>query len=172
MALELEVSRSFLRNVTLAISTIGLTVLGYFSSPRSEDHKPMLLTPSLAHIVRYQHAAQRWILRIEEVNAELAAIQEQPSTDLFSQDRQIGRVYGWLVTLHEEIDSTDAPPTLENLHAILMAVVTQYLEATSYTAKWTSEPTEENLTNAIESWHIASQQLEKILENPWLQVGP
>lgn len=172
MGLELEVSRSFLRNVFLSISIISLTVIGYFSSPQSEDHNPILLTPSLARIIRYQHSAQNWILQIEEVNAELAAIQEQGSTDLFSQDRQISRVYGWLVTLHEEMDSTDAPPTLENLHAILMEIVAKYLDATSRTAKWTSEPTDENFTKAIESWYTASQQLQQIIENPWLQVGP
>lgn len=172
MSLELEVSRSFLRNVFLSISVFGLTILGYFSSPQSEDHRPMLLTPSLARVVQYQHSAQKWILQIEEVNAELAAIQEQNSADLFSQDRQISRVSGWLVTLREEMDGTDAPPTLENLHAILTDVVAKYLDATAWTAKWASEPTEENHSKAIESWYAASQQLQQILENPWLQVGP
>jgi hypothetical protein len=172
MGLEIEVSRSFLRNTILSISVVGFTILGYFSSPQTEEHRPMLLTPSLARVVQYQRSAQRWILKIEEVNAELAAIQEQPTMDLFSQDRQISRVYGWLVALREEMDGTDAPPTLENLHAILIDIVTGYLDATSWTAKWASEPTEENLTHAIESWYGASQQLQQVLENPWLQVGP
>jgi hypothetical protein len=172
MSLELEVSRSFLRNVFLSISIVALTTLGYFSSPQSEDHKPMLLTPSLARVVRYQHLAQKWIFQIEEINAELAAIQEQPTMDLFSQDRQINNAYGRLVTLREEMDRTAAPPTLENLHSILIDVVEKYLEATSLTAKWASEPTEENLTKAINSWFEASKQLQKILVNPWLQVGP
>ncbi len=172
MSLELEVSRSFLRNVFLGISTIALTVLGYFSSPQSEDYKPMLLTPSLARVVRYQHSAQKWILQIEDINAELAAIQEQPTMDLFSQDRQISNVYGRLVTLREEMDGTEAPPTLENLHSILIDVVAKYLDATSWTAKWASEPTEVNFTKAIDSWYAASQQLQQILVNPWLQVGP
>ena len=172
MSLELEVSRSFLRNVVLCISTVAFTTIGYFSSPRSVDHKPMLLTPSLARVVRYQHSAQKWIYQIEEINAELAAIQEQPTMDLFSQDRQISRVYGWLVALRDEMDGTDAPPTLENLHAILIDVVEKYLVATSWTAKWSSEPTEENFTAASETWYAASQQLETILQNPWLQVGP
>ena len=172
MSLELEVSRGFLRNVFLAISTIALTTLGYFSSPQFEDHKPMLLTPSLARVVRYQHLAQKWIFQIEEINAELAAIQEQPTMDLFSQDRQISHVYGRLVTLREEMDGTEAPPTLENLHAIIIEVVAKYLDATLWTAKWSSEPKEENFTKAIDSWRAASQQLQQILANPWLQVGP
>jgi len=172
VSLELEVSRGFLRNVFLAISTIALTTLGYFSSPQFEDHKPMLLTPSLARVVRYQHLAQKWIFQIEEINAELAAIQEQPTMDLFSQDRQISHVYGRLVTLREEMDGTEAPPTLENLHAIIIEVVAKYLDATLWTAKWSSEPKEENFTKAIDSWRAASQQLQQILANPWLQVGP
>jgi hypothetical protein len=81
-------------------------------------------------------------------------------------------VYGWLVSLYEEMDGTDAPPTLENLHVLLMEIVAGYLDATAWTAKWVSETTEENLNHAIEAWYGASQQLEKILENPWLQVGP
>ena len=172
MSLELEVSRGFLRNVFLSISTIALTTLGYFSSPQSEDHKPMLLTPSLARVVRYQHSAQKWIFQIEEINAELAAIQEQPTMDLFSQDRQISHVYGRLMALREEMDGTESPPTLENLHAILIEVVAKYLDATSWTAKWASEPTEENFSKATDSWLAASQQLQQILVNPWLQVGP
>lgn len=172
MGLELEVSRSFLRNIFLSVSVVSLTILGYFSSPQSEDHRPMLLTPSLARIIQYQRSAQKWILRIEEVNAELAAIQEQNSMDLFSQDRQLSRVYGWLVALREEMDGTDAPATLVNLHAILLDVVDRYMQATAWTAKWASEPTEENHSEAIAVWYAASQQLLEILENPWLQVGP
>ncbi|MBL8080502.1 MAG: hypothetical protein JNM55_21200 [Anaerolineales bacterium] len=171
MSLELEVSRSFLRNVILGISTLALTALGYFSSPQCEDHKPMLLTPSLARVVRYQHSAQKWIFQIEEINAELAAIQEQPTMDLFSQDRQISHVYGTLMALREEMDGTEAPPTLENLHAILIAVVAKYLDATLWTAKWASEPTAENFTKATDTWLAASQQLQQVLVNPWLQVG-
>jgi hypothetical protein len=172
MGLELEVSRIFLRNLILGVSIIGLTIHGYFSTPYSENGRPMLLTPALARVVHYQRSAQHWISRIEEVNAELAAIQEQPSMDLFSQDRQISRVYGWLLALRDEMDGTDVPPTLVNLHALLSEIVNGYLEATLLTAKWSSEPTDENLTDAINAWYFTSQQLQQMLENPWVQVGP
>jgi hypothetical protein len=172
MGLELEVSRSFLRNVFLGASLIGLTILGYFSSPQSGDHRPMLLTPGLARVVQYQRSAKDWILQIEKVDVELAAVQGQNSADLFSQDRQISQVYGRLVALREEMDGTDAPPTLGNLHAILMDVVAGYLDATEWTAKWVSEPTDENRARADESRLAASQQFEQTLGNPWLQVGP
>jgi len=172
VGVEVEVSRGFLRSLFLSLTVIGLTVLGVFSSPRAEDGRPMLLTPQLARVIRYQRTAQKWILRIEEVNAELAAILEQTPTDLFSQDQGINRVYGWLVALREEMDGTEVPPTLENLHTRLTDLLAGYLDATSWTAQWASEPTEENHFTAIESWYAASRQLQAILGNPWLQVGP
>ena len=172
MSLELEVSRSFLRNVILSAALIGFTMLGYYSSPRSEDGRPMLLTPGLARVIQYQKQAQDWMARIEEVNAELAAILEQSPADLFSQDRQISQAYGWLVALREEMDGTDAPPTLESLHSTLTGIVAGYLDAATLTAKWAGEPTEANHLNATESLQGASQQFQQVLENPWLQVGP
>jgi hypothetical protein len=172
MSIELEVSRGFARNMFLILSVVGLTFLGYFSSPRSEDHKPLLLSPGLARVVGYQRSAQKWITQIEEVNAELSAILEQDPTDLFTMDRQVNHVYGGLAALQEEMDSTEVPPTLENLHGLLVQAVSEYLDTSSRTAQWVSEPTPQNHLEAIDALTQASKELQHIYENPWLQVGP
>lgn len=172
MSVELEVSKSFLRNIVLVISVISLTILGYFSSPQTEDHKPLLLSPSLARAVQYQHSARKWISQLEEINLSLMMILEQNTSDLFNQDQQIGNVYGHLATLQEEIDSTDVPSTLENLHLLLNEAVSAYLDASRLTAQWISVPTQENHSAAIAAFEKASQLYAGLNQNPWLKVGP
>jgi hypothetical protein len=171
MSLELEVSKSFVRNLMLVISVISLTILGYFSSPQSEDHKPLLLSPSLARAVQYQHSAQKWTSQLDEINADLMMILDQNSSDLFNQDQQIGSVYGRLATLQEEVDGTDVPSTLENLHLLLNDTVSAYLDASRLTAQWISVPTQENHSAAMAAFEKASQLYDGLYQNPWLKVG-
>lgn len=172
MSLELEVSRSFVRSTLMVLAVIGLTVIGYYSSPQSENHQPLLLSPGLARILRYQGLAQKWISQLQHVDADLAGLLDQNETDLFTQDQQVSRVYGWLAALQVELDGTEVPPTLETLHLQFTQSVSAYLEATRSIAQWISEPTQANHSAAITTLTTASQSYRHIQQNPWLQVGP
>jgi hypothetical protein len=79
--------RSFLEMI-LSTSLIGFTMLGYFLATILRP-RPMLLTPSLARVVISCRSAQKWIAKIEEVNAELAPSRSRMKR---SSDRLISRV--------------------------------------------------------------------------------
>jgi hypothetical protein len=176
MKYDVEIPKSILftlfRALLILLALVGMEVIGYYNSPLGENGRPLLLSPRLAEITRYQHRALRWAGELQEIQTGLRALLENQSADLLAQDREANSLYGRLLNLQEEVDSISAPPTLETLHESQQTAVEGYATAAYQVMAWISEPTEENYTKAQEAVSTASSALDIVKQNPWMQGEP
>jgi len=175
MEYEIEIPKGLLHGVRIALAVIVLTGLGFLGhavSPVGEDGKPQFLTPRLARITAYQREARRWVGNLQNIQADLTKLISNPPGDLLDLDSRANLLYGQLVSLQAEVDSTTVPPTLESLHAEFGEVVGATLEAVVKVAAWISAPTPDNLALAEDALDQAAELLKQLEQNPWVQVGP
>jgi hypothetical protein len=172
MEYEIEVPKGFLHGVRITLALIVLTGLGFLGhavSPVGEDGKPQFLTPRLARITSYQRDSRRWVGNLQDIQADLGGLISNPPGDLLDLDSQANLLYGRLVSLQAEVDSTAVPPTLESLHAEFVEAVNATLEAAMKVATWISAPTVDNLASAKDALDQASAMLDMLCQNPWVQ---
>jgi hypothetical protein len=164
--------RAILRVLFILAVVIGLIGLGRLNSPVGENGLPILLSPRLAQVTGYQHAAQRWAGELQEIQDGLSALLSTPGTDLLTQDGQANALYGRLATLQSELDGTKVPPTLGILHDAIQDAVNQSMLAATGTIVWISEPTSDNQATALNALTEAASALKQVHENPWMQEQP
>lgn len=167
-----SILRTFFRVLLILLALLGMGVIGYYNSPKGENGRPLLLSPRLAEITRYQHHALRWGGELQEIQTGLQALLENQSADLLTQDGEANSLYGRLLNMQEEVDSISAPPTLEPLHESIQTAVEGYSDAAFQVMAWISEPTEENYIIAQDAVSSASSALELVKQNPWMQGEP
>lgn len=176
MKYDVEIPKSILRtvfrSVIIGIVLVGMGIIGYYNSPKGENGRPLLLSPRLAEITRYQHYAVHWAGELQEIQTGLLSLLENPSTNLLTQDGQANVLYGRLLNLQEEVDSISAPPTLEPLHEALQVGISEFSTAGFQVLTWISEPTEENYSLAQNAIASASLALDLVTSNPWMQGEP
>jgi len=179
MGYEVELPQGLIRwlrmslNILLVIGFIvGLVVLGRSVSPMGVDGRPIFLSPRLAQVTGYQRDARRWAGDLREIQTSLGEVLSNPSTDLLALDARANLLYGRLVSLQAEVDSTSVPPTLETLHAVIGEAVSASLDTALRVAAWISEPTSGNLTSAEDALITSQDSLDRIFENPWVQAAP
>ena len=147
---------------------MGVVVTGYFSSPPDDNGRPLLLTPRLARIVAYQHDIHRWANQLRSIHTSLENILSRSDAGLFEQDQEINRLYGDLLRLREEVDGSKVPPTLESLHLLMQSALEESSAAIQETATWVGEPVTDNYLQAETALEIASESLNHLLTNPWV----
>ncbi len=175
MEYEIEIPKGILRwaRIILAIIVLaGLVLLGRSVSPIGEEGRPLFLTPRLARITAYQRDARRWVSNLQGIQTDLSKLISNPPGDLLDLDSQANLLYGRLVSLQAEVDSTAVPPTLESLHAEFGEAVDATLDAAIKVAGWISAPTPDNLASAEDALDQVSIMLELLYQNPWVQVEP
>ena len=179
MGFELEYSKEFLSRLkkgltwlTWLLVAIGVLILGRTISPKDKDGKPLFLTPHLARIADYQHQVRNWALELKDIHAGLVSVISDQPNDLFDQDGKVNQLYGQLTTLQEEVDGTEVPQTQEQLQILAGDAVAAYLDATESTIAWLNEPTKANFNQAEAAMKLASEALDRVLQNPWMQIQP
>jgi len=170
--IEIEIPRRIVWGLLATLGAALLIITGVIVSPRGEDGAPLLLTPRLACLAKYRSDLQRWADILEQEDGELTSLLSPSATsDLFRQDNQVSQTYNRLFALSAEIDGTAPPPTLEDLHAMMQATASAYLEAADAAARWVGEPSEENHTAALDSLAAAGAALQRVYQNPWYANG-
>jgi hypothetical protein len=176
MKYDIEIPKTSLRAIfrllLILLGLTGLAMLGYKNSPVGENGRPRLLSPRLAEVTRYQHSARRWMGELQEIHSGLEDLLENQTMDLLSQDGQANALYGRLTNLQAEVDGTTVPPTLEVLHDAIQVALNQYSLAASLTITWISEPIQDNHTSALNALSEASDALDRVYQNPWMQEEP
>jgi hypothetical protein len=179
MGYEVELPQGLIRwlrralNVVLMIGMIvGLGFLGKAVSPVGANGRPIFLSPRLAQITAYQRDARRWAGNMRDIQTNLGELLSNPSADLLAMDGQANLLYGRLVSLQAEVDSTSVPPTLETLHASMGEAVSASLDAALRVAAWISEPTTGNQASAEDALNFCTELLDSIYQNPWVQDMP
>jgi hypothetical protein len=173
MKYEIEIPRTILQKsfliLLIAISLAGLVLLGYKNSPVGLSGRPVLLSPHLAGLIRYQHSALRWAGELREVQVNLGSLLENPPADLLAQDRQANGFVDQVSALQAEVEDTTVPPTLQVLHNTIQTAVEQTAQATGDALTWISEPSADNHATAMNALGAACAVLARLDQDPWMQ---
>jgi len=173
MKYEIEIPRTILQKsfviLLIAISLAGLVLLGYKNSPLGLSGRPVLLSPHLAELTRYQHSALRWAGELQQVQVNLGSLLENPPTDLLAQDRQANAILDRVSALQVEVDGTTVPPTLQVLHDGLQAALEQTALAAGDALTWISEPSADDHAAAMNTLGAACAALARLDQDPWMQ---
>jgi hypothetical protein len=172
MKYDIEIPQSIFRSLLIILALMGMVILGHLNSPVGENGRPLLLSPRLSQITRYQNHAQRWSAELAEVDTGLQELLENQTADLLSQDGKASALYGQLINLQAEVDGESVPPTLEPLHSAVQAAVEQYTSAAFDIMKWISEPNSTNFDAAQGALAVAASALDRLNQNPWIQGTP
>ena len=179
MGYEVELPQGLVRSLHKALNIllgsgfiVGLVVLGRSVSPMGEDGRPIFLSPRLAQVTAYQRDTRRWAGDLRETQTSLGEVLSNPSTDLLVLDTRANMLYGRLVSLQAEVDSTSVPPTLETLHVAIGEAASASLDTALRVAAWISGPTSGNLTSAEDALITSQDSLDRLFENPWVQGAP
>lgn len=170
--MEIEIPRRLAWYVFSVLLAITPLFIGVLVSPYSEDKRPLLLTPRWARINQYRKDVRAWAKSLQEVDAELNAILDEPSDDLFDQNYQIDQVYQKSRQFSEAIDQAAIPPTFEAFHQLFGDTVNAYSDACSQVSQWISEPGDENRHAAEAALSTAHELLNRLYTNPWIEVKP
>ena len=170
--MEIELPRSLIKGLFAILILIGPMLLGMHVSPETEDGHPLLLTPRLARLEDYRREARAWTALMHKADVELTNLIQAPSGDLFTQDGQVNQVYGQMQQTVDAIDQTQAPPTFELLHALIVQTAHAYLDAAVLTASWISEPIPANLQAAQSGLVSAKQLFNQLDATPWIESKP
>jgi hypothetical protein len=170
--MEIELPRGLIKVLLAILALIGPMLLGIRVSPGTEDGHPLFLTPRLARLENYRREAHAWTTAMQKADNELSSILQAPTGDLFAQDSRVNQVYGQMQQTVDAIDQTQAPPTVESLHALIGQTARAYLDAAVLTASWISEPTQTNLQAAQSGLASAKQLFNQLNATPWIEAKP
>lgn len=162
-----EVPRRLLWRVALGVLLPTLLLVGWLTSPKGAEGRPLLLSPSVRTVERYRRDARAWLAEFDEVDAALERLLASGLTDPFRQSTLGERVFTDIAALAEDIDRTQAPPALVSLRQQLHAAALAYLNAGRAALQWVSAPSEDNLTAVQEALDAARHQRETLATNEW-----
>jgi hypothetical protein len=173
MKYEIEIPWTILQKsfviLLIALGLAGLVLLGYKNSPVGLSGRPVLLSPHLAELTRYQHSALRWAGELQEIQVNLESLLENPPADLLAQDRQANGFVDQVSALQAEVEGTTVPPTLQVLHNTIQTALEQTSLATGDALTWISEPTADNHATAMDALGAACAALAQLDQDPWMQ---
>ena len=173
MRYEIEIPRTLLHRSSvvflITLGLVGLVLLGYRNSPVGLSGRPILLSPHLAELTRYQHNALRWAGELQAVQAGLGSLLENPPADLLVQDTRANAIADRLASLQAEMEDTTPPSTLQGLQDAIQNALEQTSLAAAGALTWISEPSEDNRTTALDALHAATAALARLDQDPWMQ---
>ena len=173
MKYEIEIPGTLLHKsfvvLLIGLGLTGLVLLGCQDSPVGQNGQPVLLSPRLAELTRYQHYAKTWAGELQAIQAGLDSLLENPPADLLVQDSRVNAIVDQAAVLQAEVDDTTVPPTLQVLHTTIQTALEQTSLAAAGALTWISEPTTDNHTMALNALRAASAALAQLAQNPWMQ---
>jgi hypothetical protein len=170
--MEIEIPRRLIRSLFSILLVIAPLLIGIFTSPYSDNHRPFLLTPRLARINDYRRSVHVWVKSFQSADTNLSTLLEKPPSDLFDQDNQVNRIYQQEKLTAEAIDQAGIPPTFESLHELLGNTASAYLEVATLAVRWTSEPTSDNRQAVVTALSTAHELLQRLSATPWIEAKP
>jgi hypothetical protein len=154
---------------TLVIPTLAILLgIGWFSSPRDENNRPLLLLPDVKAVEEYRRLANRWRDELRLVDGEIALTLAGDTSDLFGQSRQAQNTLENNLRIIQEIDRHDAPATLIGLQEELKLVSQSYLESSRLALRWLSLPDQVNHDKAQGKLVESRNMLTNMEANQWL----
>jgi hypothetical protein len=141
--MEVEFSRGSLYAIGGVIILTLLALLGHAVTPLDGDGQPLMLSPSYVATVRYLKAAQGWMDRMAQLDADLTeAIEEEGN--IYTQGRDAERAFERALSIAREVEQGKAPPALASLQAALTRSTHACVQAARAALLYVSAPSAEN----------------------------
>jgi hypothetical protein len=154
----------------VGLSILALMVLGWISSPRNQQGRPILLLPDVKAVGEYIRLAGNTAKELRLVDGELNNILAGDPTDLFGQTRSAQNSFEHSLRIAQEIDQNGAPPALAGLRDQLSQVSLAYIDAARLTLHWLSVPDAANSQQARQKLTEARTSLKELENSQWLQM--
>jgi len=149
---------------------LAFTVLGWFSSPRNQQGRPLLLLPDVKAVGEYIRLASNIAKELRLVDGELNKILAGDPTDLFGQTRSAQNSFEHSLRIAQEIDQNETPPALAGLRDQLNQVSLVYIDAARLTLHWLSAPDATNTQQARQKLSAARTALKDLENSQWLRM--
>ena len=170
--LEIEIPRRWVYITVGILISLALTLLGLSISPTDSTGKPLLLSPRLAGVGEYRRAVRGWVASMRSIDQDLGLLLQDKGGDLLERNERISRAYAQIELAVEDIDQAQIPTTFEPVHDLVEQTARTYLDAVSQTAQWIGEPSEANYQLAQDGVASARELLNRLEDNPWIEVKP
>ena len=149
---------------------LALMILGWFSSPRDEQGRPLLLLPDVKAVGEYIRLTASTTKELHLVDGELNNILAGDPTDLFGQTRSAQNTFEHSLGIAQEVDRNEVPPALAGLRDQLSQVSLAYVDAARLALHWLSVPDANNHQQARQKLTGALTALNELEKSPWLQM--
>jgi|GEM_PF-1148684 len=163
-------SGKFLRGVLVAGILVGVTLLGYFVTPRDPSGNLLFLSPRVAQVASYQRRVQQWAREMRDAEGQMRSLLSAQTADLYAQDSALQNINRNVSSLSAEVDQTSAPDSLAGLHDLMAKAVEAHQQAANALGQWLGAPTPETQAAAQNAIEAASGILEQVYSNPWVSV--
>jgi hypothetical protein len=157
--MELEFSRSTLYAIGAVIALMLLAFLGRAVTPIGGDGQPLVLSPAYVATVRYLKAAQGWLERMAQIDADLTETIEEEG-NIYTQGRDAERAFEKALSIAREIEQGKAPPALASLQAALTRSAHACVQAARSALLYVSAPLAENRQTVDEALDAARSELD------------
>ncbi|MBN1933463.1 MAG: hypothetical protein JW934_02295 [Anaerolineae bacterium] len=136
-----------------------LIALGRAVTPIAGDGRPLVLSPAYVATVRYLKAAQGWLDRLAQIDADLAKVMDE-QVNIYTQGRDAERIFEKALSVAREVEQGKAPLSLAALQTTLSQAATGYVRASRAALLWVSAPSAENRQGVDEALSAARGKLE------------
>ena len=163
-------SGKVLRTLLVVGIVVGVTLIGYFVTPKDMNGNLLFLSPRVAQAASYQRHVQQWAREMGDAEGQMRSLLNAQTTDLYAQDSTLLDINRKVNSLASEVDETSAPDSMAGLHDLLAKAVEAHQEAASSLGQWLGAPSLETQTAARNAIEAASGILEQVYTNPWVAV--
>lgn len=161
----LEIRRAHVVALAAACVMVALAGLGYLTSPRTDDGRPVLLSPEVQAVESYRHTSREWVRAWGTLLVRMA---NQDETGLLAQSQAAQMDFNESLRLAQAVEATTAPAVLLGVHERATATASAVMQAAVARNRWLSAPTTENQTVFADSLRRAQLALDGLLSNPWM----
>jgi hypothetical protein len=159
-----------LRAILVVGIVVGVTLLGYFVTPRDPSGNLLFLSPRVAQVDSYQHHVQQWAREMRDTEGQMQSLLSAQTADLYAQDSALQDINRNVSSLSDEVDRTSAPDSLAGLHDLMAKAAEAHQQASSALGQWLGAPSPETQAAARNAIEAASGILEQVYTNPWVTV--
>lgn len=163
-------SGKFLRGVLAVGIVVGVTLLGYFVTPKDQSGNLLFLSPHVAQVASYQRHVQQWAREMRDTEGQMQSLLGAQTADLYTQDSALQDINQKVSSLSAEVDQTSAPDSLAGLHDLMAKAVEAHQQAASALGQWLGAPSSGTQAAAQSAIEAASGILEQVYTNPWVTV--
>lgn len=161
----LEIRRTHIVALVAACVMVALAGLGYLTSPRTDDGRPVLLSPEVQAVEIYQRTSLEWV---QAWGILLARMSNQDETGLLAQSQAAQMDFNESLRLAQAVEATTAPAVLLGVHEQATNTASALMQAALARNRWLSAPTTENQIAFADSLSRAHLELDGLLKNSWI----